>query len=47
MRVPRSSSALNHSCLLDTDSCLLKWTECPPIDRRPTEAERIRMRHWY
>jgi hypothetical protein len=47
MRVPRSSSAPNHSCLLDTDSCLLELTECPPIDRHPTEAGRIRFRNWY
>ncbi len=42
MRVPRSSSVPNHSCLLDTDSCLLELTECPPIDRHPTEASCIR-----
>jgi hypothetical protein len=47
MRVPRSSAAPNHSCLLDTDSCLLELTECPPIARHPTEAGRIRFRNWY
>jgi hypothetical protein len=47
MRVPRSSSAPNHSGLLDTDSCLLELTECSPIDRHPTEAGRIRFRNWY
>jgi hypothetical protein len=47
MRVSRSSSAPNHSCLLDTVSSLLERTECPPIDRHPTEAGRIRFRNWY
>jgi PAS domain-containing protein len=61
MRVPRSSSAPNRSCLLspvsclldtvscllDTVSCLLERAECPPTDRHPTEAGRIRQRNWY